>query len=72
MRLQSDHRLPSSLTHLSLADWIVVTLLCEDANSKLDVVFTVANVDIGKYVDETLVQNWKLKFSQKTECLFRL
>ena len=49
-----------------------MTLPCEDANSKLDVVFTVANVDIGKYVDETLVQIWKLKFSQKTECLFRL
>ena len=49
-----------------------MTLACEDANSKLDVVFTVANVDIGKHVDETLVQIWRLKFGHKTECLFRL
>ena len=48
-----------------------MTLACEDAISKLVVVFTVAIVDIGKRVDETLVQIWKLKFGHKIKFLAR-
>ena len=47
-----------------LVDLIDVTLACEDANSKLVEVVTFADVDAGKYVDDSLVQVWKLKFSQ--------
>ena len=46
-----------------LVDLVDVTLSCEDANSKLVEVVTFADVDVGKYVDDSLVQNWKLKFS---------
>ena len=42
-----------------------MTLVCEDANSKL---VSVANVD----VDESLVQIWKLKFGHKIKFLSRL
>ena len=44
-----------------LVDLIDVTLACEDANSKLDVV-TVVDVDAEKRVDSSLVQIWKLNF----------
>ena len=40
-----------------------MTLACEDANSKLVEVVIVADVDAGNRVDNSLVQNWKLKFS---------
>ena len=39
-----------------------MTLMGEDANSKLVEVVTVA--DAGKRVDDSLVQIWKLKFVQ--------
>ena len=39
-----------------------MTLACEDANSKLVEVFTVADVDAGKRVNNSLVQICKLKF----------
>ena len=48
---------------------IDVTLACEDANSKLVEVVTVANVDDEKRVDNSLVQIWKLKFGHKIKCL---
>ena len=41
-----------------------MTLACEDANSKLVEVATVADVDAKKRVDNSLVQIWKLKFVQ--------
>ena len=41
-----------------------MTLACEDANSKLVEVVTVADVDAGKRVDDSLVQIFKLKFGQ--------
>ena len=44
-----------------------MTLACEDANSKLVEVVTVADVDAEKYVDDILGQNWKLKFGHKAE-----
>jgi len=42
-----------------------VTLACEDDNSKLVEVVTVANVDDEKRVDNSLVQIWKVKFGHK-------
>ena len=38
-----------------------MTLACEDANSKLVEVVTVADVDVEKRIDEGLVQFWKLR-----------
>ena len=40
-------------------------MACEDANSKLFEVVTVADVDAEKCVDGSLVQIWKLKFGHK-------
>ena len=54
----------TSITNSCFADLSVVTLACEDANSKL---VSVANVD----VDKSLVQIWKLKFGHKAKHLFR-
>ena len=39
-----------------------MTLACEDDNSKLVEVFTVAHVDDEKRVDNSVVQIWKVKF----------
>ena len=49
-----------------------MTLACEDADSKLVEVVTVANVDDEKRVDDSLVQIWKVKFGHKSKFLFRL
>ena len=49
-----------------------MTLACEDANSKLVEVVTVADVDAEKRVDDSLVQIWKLKFGQIVKFLFTL
>ena len=46
-----------------------MTLACEDANSKLVDVVTVADDDL---VGNNLLQIWKLRFGQKTKLLFRL
>ena len=46
-----------------------MTVVCEDANSKLVEVVTVADVDAEKCVDDILVQTWKLKFGRKTEVI---
>ena len=43
------------LTHCQLVDLIDVTLAVEDANSKLVEAVTVADVDAGKLVDDSLV-----------------
>ena len=40
------------------------TLACEDGNSKLFGVVTVADDDAEKRVDESLIKIWKLKFGQ--------
>ena len=57
--------LPHSLTHSCLVNLIDVTLACEDANSKLVKVVTVAHVDDEKRADNSLVQIWKVKFGHK-------
>ena len=60
----------SLLTH-SLTDLIVVSLACEDANSKLVEVVTVANVDAEDHVGNSLLI-WELMFGHKAKLLFRL
>ena len=64
---ESDHWLCLSLTHsltdCCLVNLIDVTLACEDDNSKLVEVVTVAQVDNEKRVDNSLVQIWKVIWS---------
>ena len=72
---ESDHWLCLSLTD-SLTDSVTfrnlidVTLTCEDANSKLVEVVTVADVDAD--VGNSLLQFWELTFGPKAKLLFRL
>ena len=49
-----------------------MTLACEDANSKLIEVPTVADVDYEDRVGNSLLQIWKQTFGPKTTLLFRL
>ena len=49
-----------------------MTLACEDANSKLVEVVTVADVDDGDHDGNSLLQIWKLKFGHKAILLLRL
>jgi len=51
---------------------IDVTLACEDANSKLVEVVTVADVDDEDCVGNSLLQIWKLRFGHKAKLLFKL
>ena len=69
---ESDHWECLSLTCKLTVNLIDVTLACEDDNSKLVEVFTVALVDDGKRVDNSLLQIWKVKFGHKVKFLFRL
>ena len=48
-----------------------MTLACEDANSKLVEVVTVANLDIEDYVGNCLLQIWELAFGPKTKLFFQ-
>ena len=59
-----------SLTNSCLVNLIDVTLACQDANSKLVEVVTVADVDAEKRVDDSLVQIWKLKFGHTSKFCF--
>ena len=59
-----------SLTDSCLVDLIDVTLACEDANSKLVEVVTVADVDDVGRVGNSLLQIWT--FGPKATLLFRL
>ena len=43
-----------------------MTLACEDANSKLVEVVTVADVDSEDHVGNSLLQIWELTFGPKT------
>ena len=49
-----------------------MTLACEDANSKLVEVVTVANVDDEDHVGNSLLQIWELTFGPKAKLLFRI
>ena len=53
-------------------DLIDVTLACEDANSKLVEVITVADDSDEDHVGNSLLQIWKLRFGHKVKLLFRL
>ena len=55
-----------------LVNLIDVTLICEDANSKLVEVVTVAKIDDENRVGNNLSQIWKLRFGHKAKLLFRL
>ena len=54
--------LTDSLTDSCLVNLIDMTLACEDANSKVVGVVTVADED---RVGNSLLQIWKLRFGQK-------
>ena len=57
------------ITHsLRLVNLIDVTLVCEDANSKLVEVVTVVDVDDEKRVGNSLLQIWKLKLKRVNFC----
>ena len=64
-----SNSLTHSLTDCCLVNLIDVTLVCEDANSKLVEVVTVADED---RVGNILLQIWKLTFGHKAKLLFRL
>ena len=49
-----------------------MTLACEDANSKLVEIVTVADVDAENHVSNSLLQIWELTFGPKSKLLFRL
>ena len=51
---------------------IDVTLACEDGNSKLIEVVTVANVDDEDRVGNSLMHTSELRFGNKAKLLFRL
>ena len=49
-----------------------MTMACEDANSKLVEVATVADDSDEDRVGKSLLQIWKLRFGHKAFLLFRL
>ena len=70
--LSLTHSQTDSLTDSCLVNLIDVTLACEDANSKLVEVVTVADVDSEDHVGNSLLQIWELTFGPKTKLFFRL
>ena len=48
-----------------------MTLACEDGNSKLVEVVTVANVDDEDQVGNSLFHIWELRLGNKAKLLFR-
>ena len=62
----------NSLTHCCLANLIDVNLACEDANSKLVKVVTVADANAEDHVGNSLLDIWELTFGPKAKLLFRL
>ena len=64
-----SNSLTHSLTHSCLVNLIDVILACEDANSKLVDVVTVADENC---VGNNLLHISKLRFGQKAKLLFRL
>ena len=49
-----------------------MTLACEDNNSRLVYIVTVANVDDEDHVGNSLLQIWELRIFHKAKLLFRL
>ena len=61
-----------SLTHCRLVNLIDVTLVCEDAYSKLVQVVTVADVDSKDHVGNSLLHIWELRLGNRAKLWFRL
>ena len=55
----------NSLNHSCLVNLIDVTLVCEEAYSKLVEVVSVADVSDEDRVGNSLLQIWKLRFGHK-------
>ena len=73
LMMRNDHWECLSLTNSCLVNLIDVTLLaCEDANSKLVEVVTIANVDHEDRVGNSLLHTWELMLGYKAKLLFRL
>ena len=72
MGMLVTNSLTHSLTHSCLVNLIDVTLACEDTNSKLVDIVTVANVDDEDRVGNSLFQIWTLRIVHKAKLLFRL
>ena len=66
------HSLTDSLTNSCLVYLIDVILACEDTNSKLVDIDTVANVDDEDCIGNSLLQIWELRIVHKAKLLFRL
>ena len=64
--------LSDRLPDCCLVNLIDVILACEDANSKLVEVVTVADVDSEDHVGNSLSQIWDPTFGPKAKLLFRL
>ena len=68
---ESDHweclSVTNSLTDSCLVNLIDVTLACEDANSKLAEIVTVAHVDAEDHVGNSLLQILKLRFGHEVK-----
>ena len=60
------------MTNCCLVNFIDVSLACEDANSKLVEVVTVADVHAENHVGNSLLQIWELTFGLKAKLLFIL
>ena len=67
-----SNSLTDSLTNCPLVNLINLTLACEDGNSKLVEVVSVAHADDEKRVGNSLVQIRKVRFGHKVKFLFRL
>ena len=62
-----SHSLTHSLTHCRLVNLIDVTLACEDANSKLVEVVSVAEVECENHVGNILLHIWGLRLDHKAK-----
>ena len=61
-----------SLPHSCLVNLIDVILACEDGNSKLIEIVTVANIDDEDRVGNSLLHTSELRLGNKAKLLFRL
>ena len=64
--------LTDSLPNSCLVNLIDVTLTCEDTNSKLVDIVTVADVDDEDCIGNSLLQIYELRIFHKAKLLFRL
>ena len=72
MGMLVTNSLTNSLTHSCLVNLIDLTLVCEDAYSKLVEVVSVAVVSDEDHVGNSLLHTWELRLGNKAKLLFRL